>query len=98
VSQKFLYFIAFCRALFGFVSATPHGLSDSQDPTKDLQAILIATTPRGVPLAVLWNCNYFLRFRFRFLLLKSYGSGSDFLTSYGSKSGFLRFRFYNTAL
>jgi hypothetical protein len=49
--------------------------------------------------AVLWNRNYFLRFRFR--LLKSYGSGSDFsgsgtvinydsgsdfLTSYGSGS------------
>ncbi len=32
-------------------------------------------------LAVLWNRNYFLRFRFR--LLKSYGSGSDF-----SKVGF----------
>ncbi len=29
-------------------------------------------------IAVLWNRNYFLRFRFRFLLLKSYGSGSDF--------------------
>ncbi len=42
------------------------------------------------PLAVLWNRNYFLRFRFRFLLLKSYGSGSDFLTSYGTGSGFTR--------
>jgi hypothetical protein len=35
--------------------------------------------------AVLWNRNYFLRFRFR--LLKSYGSGSDFRKSYGSGSG-----------
>ncbi len=35
--------------------------------------------------AVLWNRNYFLRFRFR--LLKSYGSGSDFWKSYGSGSG-----------
>jgi hypothetical protein len=34
---------------------------------------------------VLWNCNYFLRFRVR--LLKSYGSGSDFWKSYGSSSG-----------
>ncbi len=33
----------------------------------------------------LWNRNYFLRFRFRFLLLKSYGS--DFWNSYGSGSG-----------
>ncbi len=39
---------------------------------------------------MLWNRNYFLRFRFRFRLLKSYGSGSDFLTSYGSGSGFTR--------
>ncbi len=37
--------------------------------------------------AVLWNRNYFLRFRFRFRLLKSYGSGSDFWKSYGSGSG-----------
>ncbi len=29
-------------------------------------------------LSVLWNRNYFLRFRFRFWLLKSYGSGSYF--------------------
>ncbi len=38
--------------------------------------------------AVLWNRNYFLRFRFR--LLKSYGSGSgsDFWKSYGSGSYF----------
>jgi hypothetical protein len=38
---------------------------------------------------VLWNRNYFLRFRFRFRLLKSYGSGSvsDFRKSYGSGSG-----------
>jgi hypothetical protein len=37
---------------------------------------------------VLWNRNYFLRFRFRFRLLKSYGSssGSDFRKSYGSGS------------
>jgi hypothetical protein len=28
--------------------------------------------------AALWNRNYFLRFRFRFRLLKSFGSGSDF--------------------
>ncbi len=28
--------------------------------------------------AVLWNRNYFLRFRYRFRLLKSYGSSSDF--------------------
>ncbi len=36
--------------------------------------------------AALWNLNYFLRFRF--LLLKSYGSGfgSDFWKSYGSGS------------
>jgi hypothetical protein len=27
--------------------------------------------------SVLWNRNYLLRFRFRFWLLKSYGSGSD---------------------
>ena len=46
---------------------------------------------------MLWNRNYFLRFRFR--LLKSYGSGSDFWKSYGSDSGAgsyfekLRFRF-----
>ncbi len=35
----------------------------------------------------MWNRNYFLRFRFR--LLKSYGSGSgsDFWQSYGSGSG-----------
>ncbi len=33
----------------------------------------------------LWNRNYFLRFRFRFLLLKSYGS--DFWKSHGSGSG-----------
>ncbi len=37
--------------------------------------------------AVLWNRNYFLRFRFRFLLLKSYGCGSQFWKSYGSGSG-----------
>ncbi len=39
--------------------------------------------------SLLWNRNYFLRFRFRFLLLKSFGSGSgsDFLKSYGSGSG-----------
>ncbi len=41
--------------------------------------------------AVLWNHNYFLRFRFlfRFQLLKSFGSGSgsDFRKSYGSSSG-----------
>ncbi len=38
---------------------------------------------------MLWNRNYFLRFRFRFRLLKSYGagSGSDFWKSYGSGSG-----------
>jgi hypothetical protein len=38
---------------------------------------------------VLWNRNDFLRFqfRFRFLLLKSYGSGSDFWKSYSSGSG-----------
>ncbi len=36
--------------------------------------------------AVLWNRYYFLRFRFR--LLKSYGSGSDFWKSYGSGSYF----------
>jgi hypothetical protein len=36
--------------------------------------------------AVLWNRNYFLRFRF--WLLKSYGSGSDFWKSYGSGSYF----------
>ena len=38
---------------------------------------------------VLWNRNFFLRFRFRFLLLKSFGSGSgsDFWKSYGSGSG-----------
>jgi len=36
----------------------------------------------------LWNRNYFLRFRFRFRLLKSYGSGSDFWKSYGSGSYF----------
>ncbi len=33
----------------------------------------------------MWNRNYFLRFRFR--LLKSYGSGSDSWKSYGSGSG-----------
>jgi hypothetical protein len=27
--------------------------------------------------AALWNCNFFIRFRFRFRLLKSFGSGSD---------------------
>jgi hypothetical protein len=43
--------------------------------------------------AVLWNRNYFsrFRFRFRFLLVKSFGSGSgsgsDFWKSYGSGSG-----------
>ncbi len=37
---------------------------------------------------VLWNRNYFLRFGFRFRLLKSYGSGSDFRKSYGSGSYF----------
>ncbi len=39
------------------------------------------------PAPVLWNHNYFLRFRF--LLLKSLdsGSGSDFWKSYGSGSG-----------
>jgi hypothetical protein len=36
---------------------------------------------------VLWNRNDFLRFWFRFLLLKSYGSGSDFWKSYVSGSG-----------
>ncbi len=36
----------------------------------------------------LWNRNYFLRFRFRSRLLKSYGSGSDFWKSYGSCSYF----------
>ncbi len=46
----------------------------------------IPTTPFSLVLrAVLWNRNYFLRFRF--LLLKSYGSGSDFWKSYGSGSG-----------
>jgi len=41
-------------------------------------------------LPVLWNRNYFLQFRFRFWLLKSYGSGSgsDFWKSYGSGSYF----------
>jgi hypothetical protein len=34
---------------------------------------------------VLWNRNYFFRFRFR--LLKSYSSGSDFWKSYGSGFG-----------
>ncbi len=34
---------------------------------------------------VLWNRNYFLRFRIR--LLKSYGYGSGFPKSYGSGSG-----------
>jgi hypothetical protein len=38
-----------------------------------------------VLVAALWNRNYFLRFRF--LLLKSYGFGSDFWKSYGSGSG-----------
>ncbi len=33
----------------------------------------------GLQIPVLWNRNYFLRFRFR--LLKSYGSGSDFRKS-----------------
>jgi len=37
--------------------------------------------------SVLWNRNDFLRFWFRFLLLKSYGSGSDFWKSYVSGSG-----------
>ncbi len=43
----------------------------------------------GGSWAVLWNRNYFLRFRVRFRLLKSYGSGSgsDFWKSYGSGSG-----------
>ncbi len=40
---------------------------------------------------MLWNRNYFLRFRFLFWLLKSYGSGSgsgsDFWKSHGSGSG-----------
>ncbi len=40
----------------------------------------------GKGWAALWNRNYFLRFRFR--LLKSYGSGSDFWKSYGSGSYF----------
>ncbi len=43
-------------------------------------------------LTVLWDRNYFLRFQFRFLLLKSYGSGSgsgtNFWKSYGSGSYF----------
>ena len=40
-------------------------------------------------LSVMCNRNYFLRFRFRFLLLKNYGSGSgsEFGKSYGSGSG-----------
>ncbi len=37
--------------------------------------------------SVLWNRNYFLQFQFRFRLLKSYGSGSDFWKSYSSGSG-----------
>jgi hypothetical protein len=43
--------------------------------------------PGGTGATVLWNRNYFLRFRFR--LLKSFGSGSisDFPKSYGSSSG-----------
>jgi hypothetical protein len=44
---------------------------------------------RSVSCPALWNRNYFLRFRF--LLLKSYGSGSgfgsDIWKSYGSDSG-----------
>jgi hypothetical protein len=41
-------------------------------------------------VAVLWNRNYFLRFRFWFRLLKSFvsGSGSGFWKSYGSGSYF----------
>jgi hypothetical protein len=44
---------------------------------------------RVVCSPVLWNRNYFLQFRFRFLLFKSFGSGSgsDFWKSYGSGSG-----------
>ncbi len=41
--------------------------------------------PRTFPNTALWNRNYFLRFRFQ--LLKSFGSGSDFWKSYGSGSG-----------
>ncbi len=37
--------------------------------------------------AVLWNRNYFLRFRFRLLKRYSSGSGSDFWKSYGSGYG-----------
>ncbi len=41
--------------------------------------------PQNQVNPVLWNHNYFLRFRFRFL--KSYGSGSDFWKSFSSGSG-----------
>jgi hypothetical protein len=55
---------------------------------KDCKMLLVGRKPSLIywtSPAVLWNRNYFLRFRFRFRLLKSYGSvsGSDFWKSYG---------------
>ena len=57
-------------------------LSDGATPVLEGQVLQLVSTV-GVPRAfqaALWNRNYFLRFRFRCRLLKSYGScsGSDF--------------------
>jgi hypothetical protein len=45
-------------------------------PEPDSQDLYWTNGKRPFTQAVLWNHNYFLWFRFRFRLLKSYGSGS----------------------
>ncbi len=45
------------------------------------------TKTHSIDLGSVVNRNYFLRFRFPFRLLKSYGSGSDFWKSYSFGSG-----------
>ncbi len=62
----------------------PHQFADFKPKCMEYYNLLLA---KLCCKAVLWNRNYFLRFRFRFRLLNSYGSGSDFRKSYGSGSG-----------
>ncbi len=69
-----------CRAKWWiWVTVTILIFPEGQDAMKGLSAAAAEAAWLGVKFAegaVLWNRSYFLRFRFR--LLKSYGSGSDF--------------------